>query len=208
MRDLFKENLGKGLTKTNESITSRTTPAIIPQTREIADFRIKPKAIETRASKEKILSLKKNSLLNLSSFWNLTIEGLINPRKKGTKLIKIRISLDCGDLKKNAVGEANKSISKEIRIPLKIDVTQAVFKYFLIFFFSWIKKAFIPVSVVISKKASTNEAIPNNPNSVGDRIRARIKIFKKAIRRVIARSKPIQKIPFSVSLKYFTGYLF
>lgn len=107
-----------------------------------------------------------------------------------------------GEWKKKVIIGERMTMNNDIIAPLKIDTTHAAFIYSCNSAFDWIKTIFIPVSVSVSSKDNNKDAIPNNPNCVGLRIRASTAIFKKAKTRETKRAADIQEIPLIVLFVY------
>jgi len=132
------------------------------------------------------------------------MEGFIKPLIKGTILTQISKGYTSDKLKIFTINGALIIIANEINIPLKIDTIQAVLIKSSMFSLTCIKKIFIPVSVAISKKESTNAAMPNIPNCEGVRSLASIAILKNPSPLISTLKVPIHETPFIASFIYPT----
>jgi len=81
-------------------------------------------------------------------------------------------------LRNDAAGLARKNTIIVIRVALIMRTVQAVSRYNAIFSFFWINASEYPVREKESIIARVSSATPNVPKSFGDRIRARIIIFR------------------------------
>ncbi len=92
--------------------------------------------------------------------------------------------MDSGDLKKSTIHADELNINILIRIPLMMEIIQAVLTNLSIEFFCCTRKTFIQVSVTISKKAKISVPIANSPNCDGVRSLAKIANLTKVRPRV------------------------